>query len=134
MSYSLFSKGAALKFLLCIYNLNIYTFSFLSSCECPVSRNVRFLHTRNKISLPSVKYFVILLVGSAAQPGLGFILGQFLCLCALDRMFDSIVGKVYVRLLPQMKLIYCGCLLWSTSKCLPSSVYYSRISSQFLPS
>lgn len=69
-------------------------------------------HEKLNISLPSVKYFVIPFVGSAAQHGLGFFLGLFLCLCALDRTFDSIVGKFYVRMLSQVELICCGCLFW----------------------
>ncbi len=54
------------------------------------------------VSLLSVKYVVLPFVGSAAQHGLGFFLGLFLCLCALDRMFDGIVGKFYVRMLSQV--------------------------------
>lgn len=42
-----------------------------------------------------MKYFVIPLLGSAAQHSLGFS-GPLLCLCALDRMFDGIAGKFYV--------------------------------------
>lgn len=40
-------------------------------------------------------------------------LGLFLCLCALDCVFDSTVGKFYVRMWPQVQLVCCGCLFWS---------------------
>lgn len=102
LSFHLFCKGAVSI----ISDFYMFTFLFPCNTLCWAGLEeyvcVPSAHEKLNISPPSVKYFVIRFVGSAAQHGLGFFLGLFLCLCALDHMFDSIVGKFYVRMLSQV--------------------------------